>query len=256
MTRENLSARQSGALAKYYRLLKHHPEMFNGRARRPLVLDPDIAEGFAAEHQVILGVVAETPYLWLINDLVQGHDAAGNTILFPYLRVTGPPRAAAARLAPGSVVLATLARPGAEEEEIVLVEQERHATGELELELPRGLAEPGVSARAQALAELRQETGYLGQEPCFLGTSVSDTGMSDRAASFFHVPVTAQSAADAEPSEAITRTTLVTRAALWDLIGSGTVRDAFTIQALALYERHLARAGTAETVPEVSVARR
>lgn len=248
MTREDLPARQSGALSKYCQLLKDHPGMFAGRERRPVVLDPGIMEAFAAEHGVILGVVAETPWLWLINDLVQGRDAAGRAVLFPYLRITAPPRPGGARPGTGAVVLATVARPGTGGgEEIVLVEQERHATGTLELELPRGMAEPGVPAAAQALAELRQETGYLGREARFLGRSVSDTGLSDREAAFFHVPVTGRVAGAAEPSEAITRTVLVTRAALWDLIGSGTVRDAFTIQALALYERHLPGAAVRES---------
>jgi len=238
-----LSKQQLDALSAYYRLLDSHPGLFSGRERRPIIRDPAILELFAKEHQVVLGVVASNKYLWLINDLVQSRDAAGDTLLHPYLRIIAPPQTDLS-LPPsaGSVVLATIPLPSAEENEmIVLVEQERHSTGSLELELPRGFAEPGTSAADQALAELRQETGYLGEEPRLLGSTISDSGTSDKSASFFHVPVTGQEAEKHEPSEAITRTVLLTRADLWKKIESGAVRDAFTVQALGLYERRLAQ---------------
>jgi ADP-ribose pyrophosphatase len=214
--------------------------MFTGRERRPIVRDPRTLEAFAEKHQVVLGVVAATPYIWLINDLVQSRAAAGTEVLHPYLRVIAPPEKDADPPAEGdAVVLATVAPPSAEASElIVMVEQERHSTGKLELELPRGFGEPGVSAADQALAELRQETGYFGEQARFLGATVSDSGTSDRSASFFHVPAIGRDSAARESSEAIARTVLLTRDELWKRIDSGAVRDAFTVQALALYERH------------------
>lgn len=236
-----LSGHQLDALTSYYRLLESHPGLFSGREHRPIVRDPETIAAFAKDHQVVLGVVASTPYLWLINDLVQSRTASGDPLLHPYLRIIPPPQADPKLPPPaGSVVFATIPPSSGETSElIVLVEQERHATGRLELELPRGFAEPGTSAADQALAELRQETGYRGEQAHLLGTTISDSGTSDKSASFFHVPVTGQEAEAHETSEAITRTVLLTRADLWKRIESGEVHDAFTVQALGLYEHRL-----------------
>lgn len=239
----DLSAHQRDALTAYYRLFDSHPGLFSGRERRPIIRDPETIAAYAKDHQVVLGVVASTPYLWLINDLVRSQVASGETLLHPYLRIIAPPQTGPGLPpAAGSVILATIPPSSAEaSERIVLIEQERHATGSLELELPRGFAEPGMSAADQALAELRQETGYLGEQVHLLGTTLSDSGTSDKSASFFHVPVTGQEAETHESSEAITRTVLLTRADLWKRIESGEVRDAFTVQALGLYEHRLGR---------------
>jgi ADP-ribose pyrophosphatase len=154
------------------------------------------------------------------------------------LRVIAPPDAAGAT---GVVVLATIHTPLSEPtESIILVEQERHATGTLELELPRGFGAPGALPEAQALRELREETGYVGDRAEYLGTTLTDSGTTDRSVCFFHIPVTGRAAAEPEPQEAISQVVLLTRSELWTRIDSGALRDGFTVQALALYERHLA----------------
>lgn len=242
-----LSEHQREALAAYGELLRARPGLFGGREQRPVVRDPSVLEEFAREHRVVLGVAAATPYLWLVNDLVRSRDSRGNPVLHPYLRIIAPPEwTSDDQPGGGSVVLATIAGPGGEaEDEIVLVEQERHATGGPELELPRGFAVPGVPPADQALAELRQETGYTGSRADLLGTTLTDSGTSDRSVSFFHVPVTGRAASAPETGEAIARTVTVPRSELWNRIEAGTVRDGFTVQALGLYERRLARAANA-----------
>jgi len=237
-----LREQQQEALAQYYRLLDDHPELFSGRTRRPIIREPATLEAYAAEHQVTLGVACETPYLWLINDLVQSQTASGTTLLHPYLRLIAPPEAI---IAPGVVVLATIqARETPLAERVVLVEQERHATGTVELELPRGFGDPDTSPAAQALRELQQETGYSGAEAICLGTTLSDSGSGDRSVSFFHISVTGRAAKAPEAQEAILRNVLLTVDELWNRIDSGAVRDSFTVQALALYERRLATKNT------------
>ena len=237
MTR-GLSEHQRQALARYYQLLKDHPGLFSGRQRRPIVRDPQILEAFAEKHQVVLGVSAETPYLWLINDLVQSRNRSGTALVHPYLRVVAPPEVANAT---GVVVFATIHTPLSEPtESIILVEQERHATGSLELELPRGFGAPRALPEAQALQELQEETGYVGDRAEYLGTTLTDSGIIDRSVCFFHIPVTGRVTAEPEPQEAISQIVLLTRSELWARIDSGALRDGFTVQALALYERHLA----------------
>ena len=86
------------------------------------------------------------------------------------------------------------------------------------------------------LRELQTETGYVGERAEYLGTTLTDSGLTDREVSFFHVPVTGHVAAEPETYEAIFRTVLLTKAELWSRIYSGEIRDSFTVQALALYE--------------------
>lgn len=236
-----LSEHQRGALDRYFRLMKSHPELFTDRLRRPIVRKPVILKEFAQEHNVALGVLVETPYLWLINDLVQGRDSSGATIYYTYLRIIAPPGQGGTV---GVVALATVHPEDAHgAESIVLVEQERHATGTLELELPRGFADPSEPAEVHVLQELKTETGYVGEHAKYLGTTLTDSGTTDRAVSFFHVPVTGHVAEMPESHEAIYRTMLLTREELWSRIFSGVVRDAFTVQALALYEGRLTNTG-------------
>lgn len=52
---------------------------------------------------------------------------------------------------------------------VVLVEQYRHGTDEVTLEIPGGLVDPGETPRDAALRELREETGYTGQRVSELG---------------------------------------------------------------------------------------
>lgn len=237
----DLSEHQRGALDRYFRLMKSHPELFSDRLRRPIVREPIVLKEFAQEHNVALGVLVETPYLWLINDLVQGEDSSGATIYYTYLRIIAPPGQGETA---GVVALATVRPEDAHEaESIVLVEQERHATGTLELELPRGFADPSEPAEIHVLQELKTETGYVGNLAKYLGTTLTDSGTTDRAVSFFHVPVTGRVAEMPESHEAIYRTVLLTREELWSRIFSGVVHDAFTVQALALYERRLTNKG-------------
>jgi 8-oxo-dGTP pyrophosphatase MutT (NUDIX family) len=55
-------------------------------------------------------------------------------------------------------------------EELVMVEQYRHGTNTIELEIPGGIMDAGERSPVEtAVRELREETGYAGQNPRLLG---------------------------------------------------------------------------------------
>lgn len=229
-----LTERQSVALREYQELLATEPRLFQARAARPLVTAAEQMAEYAAEHGQILGVLARTRYLLLLNDLVRSH-TGGSETLHPYLRIVSK---ASLEQGVNAVVLATLPKndlhhPGA----IVLVEQERHALGTAELELPRGFGEPGLDGATMALRELREETGYVGSTATRLGATNTDSGLTDSQVAFYHVEVQSRSSATPEQGEAISNVRLLSESQLWEAIISGQVRDGFTLQALALFSR-------------------
>jgi len=55
--------------------------------------------------------------------------------------------------------------------EVVLIEQFRHGTGEVILEIPGGMMDDGENSEQAARRELLEETGYSAKEFVFLGKS-------------------------------------------------------------------------------------
>jgi ADP-ribose pyrophosphatase len=60
------------------------------------------------------------------------------------------------------------------EREIVLVRQYKHGVGQILLELPAGMIDPGESPLACGVRELLEETGYAGATPQLTRTFFSD----------------------------------------------------------------------------------
>jgi ADP-ribose pyrophosphatase len=230
-----LTEHQLHALDAYGALIAQRPSLFAGRHSRPIVQDREALAAYAGDHGVVLGVAAETPFVLFIVDLVESRSTDGRVSRHPYLRVVSR-----GQLEGGVnvVVLATiedlsLGRSG----DVVLVEQDRHALGTSEIELPRGFGEHSLSGEANALRELREETGYVGDGARLLGSTYPDSGLTDGMVSFYHVPVVRRTARRPELEESIARVRLATRDEVWEGIRSGAIRDGFTLQALALYEK-------------------
>ncbi len=59
-----------------------------------------------------------------------------------------------------------------DDEQLVMVQQWRHPLQAVTLELPSGVVEPGEPPEHAAVRELREETGYAGDEPERIGAVV------------------------------------------------------------------------------------
>lgn len=68
-----------------------------------------------------------------------------------------------------------------EDDRVVLVEQYRHGTDSVTLEIPGGVVEPGEEPAAAVVRELLEETGYSGESPVLLGTVHPNPAIQDNA---------------------------------------------------------------------------
>jgi ADP-ribose pyrophosphatase len=230
-----LTKHQKEALSSYYKLMVDYPDLFKLRNQRPIVRDPQILEAYAAEQNIVLGIAATTPYVHFVMDLVESKLENGTVCIHPYLRVIslGQLRGGANVVIVATIQDAALGELG----DIVLLEQERHAIGSNEISLPRGFGESSLSGEENALKELREETGYIGKQAHLLGSTYTDSGLTDGKVFFYHIPVIARQSASNEIEEAIARVYLLSIDKIWNQINLGQIQDGFTLQALALYEK-------------------
>ena len=66
-----------------------------------------------------------------------------------------------------------------EEEEVLLIEQFRHGTEEVTVEIPGGTVDPGEDPLSAGLRELREETGYGGGEARLIGAVAPNPALMD-----------------------------------------------------------------------------
>jgi len=128
-------------------------------------------------------------------------------------------------------------------DEVVMIEQYRHGTGEVTLEIPGGMVDQGEEPLRAALREMLEETGYAAQGALLLGKTRPNPAIQNnwihtflaRDVQFQHAPVF--------NSTEQTAVRLVPLAHVPALIADGTITHSLVVMGfywLALYNNDLA----------------
>jgi ADP-ribose pyrophosphatase len=133
---------------------------------------------------------------------------------------------------PGGVVVVAVTDDG----RLVMVEQFRHASRKLGLELPAGVVDEGETPEDAAVRELREETGYEGEPPRMLGCFDLNPSWQ---VTLVHVALVRNARKSAQTDEDETediRVRLLERGELRRKVTEGEVDAGSTIAALALWD--------------------
>lgn len=117
--------------------------------------------------------------------------------------------------------------------QVVLVEQYRHGSETVELEIPGGIMDvPGESPVAAAVRELREETGYEGENPRVIGTVFANAAIqSNRCHTVLVENCHLKHPTEFDHSEDIL-TRLMPASALPEMVAAGRIQHAIVVAAL------------------------
>lgn len=202
-----------------------------------IILDRDAIANIEAKTGRRVGIVAQDKYWIWINDACAF--PSGQQGVYGRIKWT--------RELEGTAGVAVM--PLLSDGRVVLNLNFRHATRSWEIELPKGLVEPGETTYEAAQRETLEETGMVVDNVRLLGEMVSDSGVAGTLVPVFVARVTAQQAAHQEDSEAIAEVFALTmdeikeafKAGFYRVLLNGETRavpfrDPFLAYALLLYE--------------------
>ena len=115
------------------------------------------------------------------------------------------------------------------DEQVLLIDQYRHGTGALTLEIPGGMVDPGEDFVAAGVRELAEETGYTGACAELIGcVSPNPAFQSNRCATVLVTDVRCTQAQDLDTNEEI-RVRTVPLSSIDEAIRSGRIHHALVI---------------------------
>jgi 8-oxo-dGTP pyrophosphatase MutT (NUDIX family) len=123
------------------------------------------------------------------------------------------------------------------DQNLVMVEQYRHGSDTVELEIPGGMMDAGeTSPEATGLRELREETGYEGQNPRLIGEIFPNPAiMSNRCFTVLVENCRCAHAVEFDHSEDLA-TRLVPLAEVPQLVATGKIKHSLVVVALYYFE--------------------
>lgn len=124
---------------------------------------------------------------------------------------------------------------------VVLIEQYRHGTEELTLEIPGGMVDEGESPSDCASRELTEETGYEGGEMVFLGSSRPNPAIQSNRIHHFAAFGCRDKAAQAFDEHESIGVREVPIDGLNELVGSGEISHSLVLAGILLFNSHMKR---------------
>ena len=205
--------------SEYKALAEERPMLFTKEGLE-VIFDETEIEEFEKESGREIGILYESPWRYLVVDLVK--NSAGK--LFAYERII-PTKT-------GGVAILPVYNGG-----IVLIHEYRHPVNEWKWEIPRGFGTAGFSAKQNAEKELWEETGLEAENMHYLGQINPDSGLTSDHVDLFLAEIKEMSLSldNKEGTEEIEKVRLFSIAEVKEMIATGKITDSFTLSALGIW---------------------
>ena len=126
--------------------------------------------------------------------------------------------------------------PVTRDREVVMIHQWRHGAGDLTLEIPGGLVDPGETPASAALRELREETGYEADRVIPIGSLNPNPALFTNRVHSFVAPDARYVGAVSNPGHEETQVELVPVAEIRERLRRGEIDHALVAAALYWWE--------------------
>lgn len=213
-------------ISRYFEYISMFPKFFSPNDSIRIVTNRKEIEEYAQNSHASLGVIYENSHFAIVVDLVENE--AGRR--YTYSRIIN-------RNGYNGVVIVPVY-----EGKIVVLEQFRHGTRQLEIELPRGFSEPVILPEENAAKEVFEEIGGKISKLECCGSVISDTGLTGGEVYVFICKL--ESIGDLLREEGIRGYKLLSLEEVEDLIYKGVIRDSFTISAISKIKIFLKKRGS------------
>lgn len=204
-------------LEDYFLLMKEKPEWFiNNDESLIIIKDKQVIEKYMNEHHMKIGVIYQSSYHTFIVDLVKDK----SNRYFTYERMMKEDN--------GVVVIPRY------HNRFVLLKQYRHALRDYQIAFPRGFGEKNLSAKENAIKELKEELNANVNEIEELGSFVVDSGMCGNSVKVFLAHIDNYQLK--KDYEEIQEVVLLTNLEMRHYIQIGKIDDCMTIASFQLLE--------------------